>query len=375
MILTILFVSIAIIFVILTIDVVRNYIKLYGYNQSPLIITTWDGRHSPYHPSVLYFKESWNGWHYWMVETPFYKKGKPYIDYWECPSIHVSNDGVHWTEPTTNPIVTLTAEECTQLDYYSDPHLITIDKGNMECWYRINRRHGDPIKNDEVFLLRSISEDGISWTESQILAHCTTSSSDSKELGRMVVSPAVLYRQGKYMMWFVGGISRNSQRQLCFSSSSDAIHWENKQQITLRGADINPWHIDVNYIDNIYWMVIYDYNILTLWRSDDGLVFDYVRTLLEPSHRIGSFYSDGLYRACLIKAENIYKLYFSADCLYETHLGMMQGDSPEKLELVSIGNKPYYNLITFVRPYCEKQWLRIKVLVRSWTVWTQRFSR
>lgn len=124
MILTIFFMGIALFFIILSIDMARCYIKLSGYNQSPLTITTWDGRHSPYHPSVLYFKNSWNGWHYWMVETPFYKKGKPYIDYWECPSIHVSNDGIHWTEPTNNPIVTLTAKECEQMDYYSDPHLV-----------------------------------------------------------------------------------------------------------------------------------------------------------------------------------------------------------------------------------------------------------
>jgi hypothetical protein len=70
--------------------------QLQRCNQQPLDIKTFDGSDSPYHPAVLYFKDGWNGYKYWMAETPFSPKAQPYPDRFECPTIHVSNDGVNW---------------------------------------------------------------------------------------------------------------------------------------------------------------------------------------------------------------------------------------------------------------------------------------
>jgi hypothetical protein len=348
-------------------DVLRNYQKLKKYNQHSLDINTWDGHKSPYHPSVLYFAEAKFGWHYWMVETPFYKKPTvcPYRDRYECPSIHVSNDGIHWMEPTKKPIVNLANEEIAELNYYSDPHLLVNGSNEIECWFRYNRRHGDRFNDEDVTLCRCKTSDGIHWSEIQHLVHCELQHKDINGLGRMLVSPSVLYLQNAYWIWYVDSIERTKLRHVQFATSKTATRWQDKQNVSFRGADVNPWHIDVSCWDNVFWMVVYDMYKLTLWRSDDGISFDFVRTLLVPSHRIGCFYADGLYRACLIKTESCYRLYFSADHLYNTYLGVMEGDSPEKLDLISIDGKKQHNVCSFVRPYISKQMVRLRFLIQQ----------
>ena len=96
--------------------IVLAWIKLRPYNQKPLEINTFDGSNSPYHPSVLYFENGWNGYKYWMAETPFSPQSKPYEDRNECPSIHVSNDGINWTEIIKNPIDDLTEKEIEYIE-------------------------------------------------------------------------------------------------------------------------------------------------------------------------------------------------------------------------------------------------------------------
>lgn len=102
------------------------WVALQDKNQLPLNIETFDGLNSPYHPSVLYFPDSWNGYKYWMAETPYSPKCQPYRDRNECPSIHVSQDGVNWLVPDglTNPIVNFGVEGERNLDYYCDNCLI-----------------------------------------------------------------------------------------------------------------------------------------------------------------------------------------------------------------------------------------------------------
>lgn len=48
----------------------------------------------PYHPSVCFFKEGWNGYKYWMAFTPMPKEALPYPDRWENPCLVASMDGI-----------------------------------------------------------------------------------------------------------------------------------------------------------------------------------------------------------------------------------------------------------------------------------------
>ena len=310
---------------------VRSWTRLQKYNEKPLNISTFDGYNSPYHPSVLYFAERWNGYRYWMSETPFSPLAKPYRDRNECPSIHCSDDGVNWCETAHNPIDNLTIEEISELDYFSDTHLVFAD-GVLECWYRLTHREGIKNRFHNLQLIRKKSRDGITWGDREVLVNLATE--EGNALGNMVVSPAILYKEGKYCMWYVDSESR-TKRGVSYSESPDGFKWEKKKDCTLCGGENMPWHIDVNYIDGKYFLVMYDFNNLTLWESSDGINFSYKKELLSPSV-FGSFYGEGLYRACIIK-DNKYRIYFSADDSFSTYIGLLEGEDINNLTIVSNG--------------------------------------
>jgi len=337
-------------------DIVYCWNRLKCYNQAPLFIKTFDGSNSPYHPSVLFFKTPWNNFKYLLVQTPFnFKlpaKGEKYRDRYECPSISVSGDGINWEEITRNPIDILTVENFSNKDYFSDPHLVFKDN-QLECWYRLTRRHGYYSNVDDVLLLRKKTKDGTHWSDREVLIDLLKGNED-KGLGKMFVSPAVLTEDGKYRMWYVDSQSL-MKRNLAISISTNAQDWSDKQLCSLKGPKVNPWHIDVNKLDSVYWLVIYDYKELTLWKSENGINFNFVRLLLKPSNAIGSFYYKGLYRSCLIKTDTIYRLYFSADDMERSYIGIMEGSQPESLEIVSVNEQPFKSFFPFLRIYYKSR--------------------
>lgn len=315
--------------------------RLKPYNQIPLKIKTWDGLDSPFHPSVIYFHNGWNGWKYWMVETPFSPKCKPYVDRNECPSLHTSNDGVSWSEPTglINPLVNLDWKGERNLDYYSDPHLVMV--GNkMECWYRLTQRHGDINNRSKVSLRRIYTYNGVDWSAEEIIANLWTGEDDIG-IGRMVVSPALIYSaQEGYTMWYVNSETKYGERKIVVSYSRDGYLWSNAIMCILEGCAINPWHIDVMQdTDGSYLLTVYDENNLTLWSSIDGITWRYISEMLSPSRALGSFYRVGLYRSCVVHDSSKYNLYFSAYDYDNTYIGLSTFNKPgEKIKLVSSHN-------------------------------------
>lgn len=305
--------------------------KLKPYNQKPLDIKTFDGSDSPYHPSVLYFKDGWNGYKYWMAETPFSPQCKPYMDRNECPSIHISNDGINWNEITINPIDDLNEQEVKELDFFSDPHLVYAN-GELECWYRFTHRGGNTNYYDNLQLVRKKSPDGIVWSEREVLVNLATK--EGNPLGNMVVSPAILYTDGIYRMWYVDSESRIT-RNVAYSESTNGRDWTEKRLCFLNGIENIPWHLDVNIIDGKYTLLSYNFDTITLWESEDGINFSFIKEILKPG-TLGSFYGYTLYRACIIKDDK-YKIYFSGNDSLNTYIGLLQGDNIDNLDIVSKG--------------------------------------
>lgn len=320
-----------------------KWLQLRPYNQKPLDIKTFDGSNSPYHPSVLYFKDGWNGYKYWMAETPFSPQCKPYMDRNECPSIHVSNNGVDWEEIAKNPIDDLNEKEIKELDFFSDPHLVYVN-GKLECWYRLTHRSGDTNYYENLQLVRKTSYDGINWSDREILVNLATA--EGNELGNTVVSPAILYKNGKYCMWYVDSESR-LKRNVAYSESIDGHKWTKKGLCSLNGIKNMPWHIDVNIIDGKYHLLSYDFNNLTLWLSEDGLNFSFIKEILRPSV-FGSFYGYTLYRACIIK-DIKYKIYFSGNDSLHTYIGLLQGEDIDNLNIVS--TRQHLNFVGLILYY------------------------
>lgn len=316
-------------------------------NQSPLSIETIEGTGQAYHPSVMYFEKAWSGYHYWMAESPYPIGAQPYRDRWECPSIHVSNDGLHWQTPKglTNPIDDLLPSEIQNRDFFSDPHLVFKD-GQLECFYRYSEKTNDGYHTS---LVRKTSHDGILWKERELLLDFLNPACIDS-VGDMVRSPAILWQNNRYRMWYVDNADPNGAKQVCYSESFDGKQWSEAKTCTLEGYPINPWHLDLALLDEDYVLTLYDLHDLTLWKSDDGISFVYSKTLLSPSGISGCFYSDGLYRSSLIKDPEGYKLYFSAYDDRQTRIGLMEGNNMEALQVVSV-NGPNKTLLGFFKPF------------------------
>src|SRR5699024_426485 len=161
----------------------------------PLNIYTFDGTFQPYHPSVLYFGDvRWNGYKFWMVQTPFPIGVPPYRDRWECPSILASDDGINWDTPhgATVPLVDLTQEQIDRKDYFSDPCLV-MNGSTMEVWYR--HTNGADIRFTNVY--RMTSEDGFTWSEPEIVLDVADNNNGLLPMEYMR-SQQVFYENGTY---------------------------------------------------------------------------------------------------------------------------------------------------------------------------------
>lgn len=339
--------SIIAILVIVIADYTHEYLSFKSYNQSPLQIATPDGTNQPYHPSVIYISPGWGGHKYWMAETPYplgsngdWNGIKPYRARWENPCIHTSDDGIHWITPYggTNPIDNLNEYDIKEKNFFSDTHLL-LRNDTLECWYRIYK----PVKNS-LYILRKRSADGIKWSKREIMIDLQDSLTITNGPGNMIISPAIIYNsQKEYLMWYVDKIKGN--RKICRTISKNGKTWSKKTECLLSDTTINPWHIDMQFINHKYYLIVYDFNDVSLWNSQDGIHFTKKKILISPSPKVGSFYASGLYRSALVRDDNEFKLYFSA-FEKKTALGLMRGPSPDSLSIYSVSGD-YVSILKF----------------------------
>lgn len=339
--------------VLLTVFYLNKFYKTFQKkNEKPLNIQTFDGSNSPYHPSVKYNKDGFGGYEYIMAETPFYltlpSVGDKYRDQFECPSLHYSHDGIHWEEIGENPIDKLTQEEIRNRDYFSDPDLVETPNG-IECWYRLNRRYGKETNQENILLLRKISKDGVVWGERELIADLQEAE-EAKGLGRIVISQGVIFEDGKYKCWYVDNIHLHKER-ICYSESSDATQtWSDKKVVKLNGLDITPWHLHVLRDGDIIWLTVYDHRSISLWKGTNETEFEFVRMLVTPCGVYGSFYSNNTYRACLTKiSDDFYRMYFSADDMFRSYIGVMEGDTPETMSVIHVDGGNHSTFCNAVR--------------------------
>lgn len=191
--------------------------------------------------------------------------------------------------------------------------------------------------------------------------------SDSVGLGSTIVSPAVVFLDNQYLMWYVDveDPRPGTHRTVAFSTSDNGMQWQDKIHCNMIGHYVSPWHIDVQFIDNVYYMVVYDLTDISLWKSDNMLDFNYIKTLLSPSEMIGSFYN-GLYRASLVKADDKYRLYFSANDAESTYIGLMEGDSVENMEIVSYNNGRFSSFPEFIRKFIASKRVKYTFIISNW---------
>lgn len=272
----------------------------------------------PWHPSVVYVSDGWNGHRWWMAETPFPPFNvSPYKDRWELPCIHYSDDGIHWKSIDENPIDDISEEQIKGYDYLSDPHLILVNEV-LYCYYRLMLD-----RDEQTTIYRKQSKDGCHWSDRELV--CSVASAE-----REIVSPAIVWEDDRFRMYYVDDTYTNLNRGIQVCESKDGVRFDEPRQVTYpktyQSNPIIPWHIDVQRIGEKVHMVIYDQEqeCLFLLQSIDGIHYEIQQKLLQVSKRWGYFYNQKLYRACFVQADQASRVYFSATNGESSHIGLME---------------------------------------------------
>lgn len=280
----------------------------------------------PWHPSVVYVLEGWNGHRYWMAETPFPPfHVDPYKDRWELPCIHYSDDGMHWNSIDANPIDDLTDEQIAIHSYHSDPHMVMKD-GVLYCYYRLMENH-----DERTTIIRKHSADGVNWSEREVIKV----ESGKSKVESNIISPAVVWTGVKWRIYYVDDTFINLQRGIQLAESEDGIHFEVVGSVW-KQQEVKPWHIDVQLIDGIYYLLVHDVddNALWLYTSKDGMHFGGEIKILRASHKLYDYWSHKLYRACLVNIKGKTHIYFSANDGMASYIGLMVEDDRGRFRIM-----------------------------------------
>lgn len=288
------------------------------YNsKTKLEIVSSYGDNQAYHPKVLSFPNKWNGYKYWMSYTP-YPKGE---DAKENPHIAVSNDLITWKEPGPN-INPLDEPQNKQAGkrYNSDSHIVyNSDTNMMYCYWR----YVDDIENKGI-IYRLESKDGIHWNNKTITAY----SNDRKK--KDYVSPAILYENGIYKMWYV-----DKKGIVKYATSQDGISWIDQRVIHIKyEKKLQTWHLDVISTQKGYEMLVVafddwkNHNDMSLYyaSSNDGVQWSEAKEIVKPTIQTTYWDNKGLYRSSFIYENGKYYVFYGGTSKTYTHgIGLMYG--------------------------------------------------
>ena len=302
------------------------------YNsKNKLEIVSAYGDNQAYHPKVLAFPNGWNGYKYWMSYTP-YPNGE---DKKENPHIAVSNDMINWITPNglKNPLDD--GGETVKLKRYnSDSHIVyNPDTNIMYCYWR----YVDDIDNKSI-IYRLESRDGIHWNNKMVTAH----SNDRKK--KDYVSPAILYENSLYKMWYVDkkGIVR-------YATSQDGISWIDKNVIDIKyEKKLQTWHLDIISTQKGYEMIVVafdnwkNHNDMSLYYTSslDGMQWNEAKEIIKPTTPTKYWDNKGLYRSSFIYENGNYYVFYGGTSKKYTHgIGFMYGKDILHLKRVNTNFK------------------------------------
>ena len=316
----------------------------------------------PWHPSVVYVQDGWNGFKFWMAQTPYPPYDiVPYADRYELPCIHFSNDGKEWHSIKANPIDDLSEDMINNHNYYSDPHLLL--RGDiMECYYRLSVSVDKYTHSSKTLLLKRYSGDGVNWSDSEIVADLRNED-DVYIWGEQIISQSIIWDGKCYKCWYVDRSGCLHGRKISLTTSLDGKHWDKFNQCQIENVNLDPWHIDVQYYDNKYQMLVFDMHSLIWLESDDGITFTYVSNVLEPSRLFLDFYSEGLYRACSVKIKDEIFVYFSAKNEKRTSIGLLKTKNRLVFQHVDGISKIRY-VVEYIFPILSYK--KCKYLIKKW---------
>lgn len=298
-----------------------NRISAYDISEANAKVTldfkNYVGDFENIHPKVLYFKDGWNGYHYWMSYTPY-----PWGDTnAENPCIAVSRDGYNWTVPDgfTNPLAL-----CPQDGYNSDSHLVYDKKHDrLEIWWR---PYDIPSHTENI--MRRVSSDGIHWSEAEEIM-------ERGAKDEMRLSPAVWKEGDIYTMLYSNG-SVIKKTELDVSRVNPV--WSEPITLPIEWNGLRGWHHDA-IIDNEGNIELVINAIEPGWTNNETDLY-YVKLnadmtsatplqlILRRGPDINNFDHRSIYRSSLVQVGNTYRLYYSCiDENWHRHMALAEGPS------------------------------------------------
>ena len=223
----------------------------------------------------------------------------------ENPHIAVSNDLVNWTKVFDIDRALDTPESnIPGKRYNSDSHIVyNDDLDRIEIYWR----YVDDI-NGDVYLYRMLSNDGVTWSEKEVAAYSVV------RLEKDYISPAIIYENGVYKMWFV-----DHDLTIKYTTSIDGINWENEELLDFKYEDdVLSWHLDVIKSDLGYEMIVVafdeweNHNDMDMYysKSIDGITWDKATVVLKPTRGTGFWDNRGIYRSSFVKINGTYLVYY-----------------------------------------------------------------
>ncbi len=221
-------------------------------------IPTYEGSGEVTHPKVLYFESGYNGYKYWMVNTPY-----PYNDaYYENPSIVVSNDAIEWIEPAgiKNPVSGYPNVKRDD-SYYSDPFIL-YNGESFELFFRKTKSYENGVykRNGYNYMYYMNSLDGYKWSKPKIVLN--------NSFGEQYMSVSVVKEDNIYKIWYV-----NYNGKIRYRESTDLISFTEAVDIKIDNFDKKVWHKEIQYVDNKYVCIFMIKYKLYYTESDDGTHF------------------------------------------------------------------------------------------------------
>ncbi|MBD5284632.1 MAG: hypothetical protein HDS31_08575 [Bacteroides sp.] len=294
--------------------ILPNKVSAFDYSVQEVNLTNYVGNNQNIHPKVLYFKDGWNGYKFWMAYTPY-----PFgIPTHENPSIAASDDGINWSLPNgcPNPLDTPPS-----FGYNSDTHLVyRPDSNSLECWYRA---YDDPTTMD-CLMMRS-TKDGVNWSQPVAVAPWT---------GTFRLSPAVYCEDNRYVMYYVNGLEVYITRS---GNNYDHTQWSNPVKVNLGDSSAKVWHIDV-VPGNDGWneLLFQDCGIHGNSNNFSSLCYlkyheatdtaTEIKKILVPDGDDKSAMGQGIYRSSLVNVGDEQYIYASSLAIDQTrHMTVFQG--------------------------------------------------
>lgn len=282
-----------------------------------------------YHPKVVDIGKKWNGYRYWLSYTP-YPNGN---DKYENPTIVGSNDLINYSE--IKFCEGIRDDYKAGVRFNSDSELVyNPDKNRLELFWR----YTDYEKNYMALYMR-YSYDGNKWS-----GRTPVYETDNRKKYDMV-SPAIVYENGTYELWYVNGY------KVWYKEYKDGVWSDSAVTALTYPTTTYTWHIDVEKINGKYELLACstqnksDRKHMSLYHSTSANGFDWseAQVVLKPSSDPSNWDGGGLYRSAFIYTNGNYiVLYSGRNDNGDFGTGLVFGDSMNKLQgtdLDFIGNQ------------------------------------